>query len=210
MNINVPIIECFVRLEFMNQEREEFAGQYAPCQIFGMASIPGQTPLFHFFCDDGGIYWRMPIHAFCHVKDAVRRNLDELVLWDSFSYHASVTTFDILKNKRMSYIDRRRKQNAGTYVFTVDWFGDDDKSYGFAEIPGQHKCAHLIRLDDGNFALQPNNRLKLFDPNFVVRDEPYPRMLACALWSSERTSKWRTSDDEQYDYGLEQCTTENS
>ncbi len=203
MNINIPTIEAFCRLEFMNQHGAEYVGEFVPVQIFGVASIPGQTPLFHFFADDGGIWWRMPIHAFCHKRDARRVSLDEVCLWDSFSYNCHVCVFDILKHKRLSYVDRNRKEHVGVYLFTLDWFGDDLRSYGFSETPGQHKCGHVLQLDNGNFAIQPNNRVRLFDPNFVTKDERYSRKLASHLYTSEQSAKWRTSDDENYDYGID-------
>ena len=47
----------------------------------------------------------------------------------------------------------------GQYMFTLDWYGHED-----AEEAGDggHKCAHVIALDDGNFAAQPNNRIQWF------------------------------------------------
>jgi len=202
MNVNIPVIEAKVRLEYMNQNLPEFVGKFAECQIFGMASIPGQTPLFHFLCDDGGVYWRMPIHAFCWRTDATTPLLEDVALWDSFSYHASVFTIDMFKNKRVSYVDRSKHEQQGCYLFTIDWFGDNGKSYGFSEAPGQHKCGHVLKLDNGNFAIQPNNRLKIFDPNFTVEDVCYPRMLARTLYSSEQSGRWRTANDEKYDYEI--------
>ena len=39
-----------------------------------------------------------------------------------------------------------------------------------SEIPHEHKCAHIIALDDGNFAAQPNNRCIWDLPSFTVKD----------------------------------------
>ena len=39
-----------------------------------------------------------------------------------------------------------------------------------SEIPHEHKCAHIIALDDGNFAAQPNNRCIWDIPSFTVKD----------------------------------------
>lgn len=184
MNISIPVIEAMVRLEFWNQMDPEHQGTYAPVQIFGAASIPGQTPLFHSFADDGGIYWRCPIHAFCS-KETDPMPLTELVLWDSFSYHCQATCFDLLRNKRLSYVAPSGTRYSGVYLFTLDWFGDSGASNGFAEVPGQHKAGHVLQLDNGNYAIQPNNRLVLEDPNFVTKKLCYPRKLARHLYSSE-------------------------
>ncbi len=50
-------------------------------------------------------------------------------------------------------------------MFTLDWYGHED-----AEEAGDggHKCAHVIALDDGNFAAQPNNRVQWFCPAFIT------------------------------------------
>jgi hypothetical protein len=49
--------------------------------------------------EDGGLWWRAPISAFCSKEEAEDMELSELELWDSFSYHISVTSFYLLENK---------------------------------------------------------------------------------------------------------------
>ena len=46
------------------------------------------------------------------------------------------------------------------YLFTVDWAHPDSNilDADHSEIPHEHKCAHILALDDGNYAAQPNNR----------------------------------------------------
>jgi len=75
--------------------------------------------------EDEGLWFRMPIHAFCHKTPAPQASLYNLVLWDSFSSYIGVTQFDFLINKRMKYIDRNKKWNEGTYLFTLDWAHED-------------------------------------------------------------------------------------
>ena len=208
--INIPVIEAYVRAEFLNQHNVTSKGEFWETQIFAVSSIPGQTPLFHCMLDDGGINWRVPVHAFCQRPDVAVQELDELVLWDSFSYNVCVITIDLLKNKRMEYIGRDKTKYRGRYLFTLDWAGDDNMSHGFAETPGQHKCGHVIALDNGNFAIQPNNRLRVYDPNFVTNDQIYPRKLTRDLYSAEHTSKWHTADSSDYEYDIIERASEKS
>jgi hypothetical protein len=58
--------------------------------------------------EDGGLWWRMPINAFCFEPNTPEIDLHNLVLWNSFSGHISVTKFENLTNLRMSYIDRTK------------------------------------------------------------------------------------------------------
>lgn len=205
LNANIPPIECRIRAEFL-RDMEDSYGQSFACVIFGVASISGQTPLFHSLMEDGGIFWRLPIHAFFHSEESEvipePLSLNDLVVWDSFSPYISVTTFSLLQNKRVHY-KRGTLWVPGTYMFTLDWSNEDSnvQSAGFAETPGQHKSGHLLRLDTGHFAIQPNNRVKVFDPSFVTKEEwLIERRLTSRLWSSEQRDGRVISDDDRYHY----------
>jgi hypothetical protein len=205
-------MECFVRSNFL-QNRSEFEqgkDTYLPVLVFGMTSIPHRVPLFNFLMEDGGLWWKMPIHAFSWKPDVPMDDLHQLVLWDSFSYYPSVTLFDMMIGKRMSYINRNKETKYGTYVMTFDWAAEDKNvaDLGFSEVPGQHKCGHLIRLDNGNFAIQPNNRVKLYDPSFVTKSNQtvIQRYLNTHNWTVEDQNRWVLSDDERYEYDITKRT----
>ena len=85
LNANIPIIECYVRGNYLRDQRDSH-DKYFECVVFGVASIPGQVPLFHFMMEDGGLWWRAPISAFCTKPDVKELPLNELCLWNSFSY----------------------------------------------------------------------------------------------------------------------------
>ena len=72
-------MEAYVRAEFL-RNLEDSHGETFPCMIFGVCSIPGRVPMFHFMMEDGAVWWRMPIHAFCWKEDAPTMELDELML----------------------------------------------------------------------------------------------------------------------------------
>lgn len=207
LNANIPPIECFVRSNFLQNRVEwEETDRYLPCVIFGVCSIPGKVPLFHFIMEDGGLWWRMPIHAFCWKENSPLTELHQLVLWNSFSSYISVSIFDFMREKRMVYFDRNKKQCEGKYLFTLDWSAENPNilDVGFSEVPGQHKCGHFIKLDDGNFAIQPNNRLKLFEPSFVTKwgQQVIERKLGTNSWTVEDKDKWILSDDDRYEYDI--------
>ena len=127
-------------------------------------------------------------------------------MWDSFSYNFGVTTFFQLAGSKMSYVSRRKVKREGTYLFTIDWCAGDfnELNFGYAETPDQQKCGHVIELDDGNYEIQPNNRLRAFDPSLAA-DPSEPlinRLVNTQTWSVENTSKWITDEHEEgsYDY----------
>ena len=155
--------------------------------------------------EDGGLWWRMPINAFCTKPNTPEQPLYNLVLWNSFSSHISVTKFENLSNMKMSYLDRTKQNIFGKYLFTLDWHSPDSNILddGYSENPGQHKCGHVIQRDDGNFAIQPNNRVRLFDPSFTTKTGTLiERFINTKLWDVENAHKWVTSDDDRYEYEI--------
>jgi hypothetical protein len=202
LNIPIPPIECYVRGNFLRNQEDSFDKKFE-CYIFGMSSIPNKTPLFHFMMSDGGLWWRMPLHAFCWKEDAQEQELDELVLWDSYSYYVSITQFPMLKNSPVQFVSRRKNKYKGRIIFTLDW-GQEDRTIpyvGFSEHPSQHKCGHFIMMDNGNYAIQPNNRLLVFDSTFYTNRKPLiERKYNSQEWSSEGNPKWMTPDSDNISF----------
>ena len=75
---------------------------------------------------------------------------------------------------------------------------------GFSEKPDQHKCGHVIKLDNGNYAIQPNNRVKVFDPAFRTHHEGWliDRLINSHVWSVEANETWLTEDSDAYHYEI--------
>ena len=132
--------------------------------------------------------------------------LDELELWNCFSYYPSINTFDILLGQSGKYIGKDKKWYYGTYLFTIDWAHPESNivDTDHSEIPAEHKCAHIMALENGNYAAQPNNRLIWNIPSFTVKDEvPFDWKVQTTLWNVEDSSKWKTEDSDSYFYRIE-------
>jgi hypothetical protein len=92
-------------------------------------------------------------------------------------------------------------------MFTLDWAHSDynEVNVGFSEEPDQHKSGHVIALDNGNYAIQPNNRVRVFDPSFTVKHELLiERKTNSRIYTVEDNPKWITEDSDRYDYNLEE------
>jgi hypothetical protein len=196
LNVDVPRFYCFLRREYLYDLGSHF-GELDRCCVFGLSSIAGRAIGFHAMLENGAMIWRLPIAAFAHREDAPSTRLDVLELWDCFSYDVSVNTFEFLCERRCETVLKDRSVRPGLYMFTVDWFGSVD-----AEDAGDggHKCAHVIKLDDGNFAAQPNNRIRWFDPAFVTPFEHKPDYRTNThTWKVESFSEWEAGDGMFYD-----------
>lgn len=194
LNTNIPRFYCNLRKEFL-YDGTAHHGEFLKVCVFGVASIYGRALGFHVLTENGAVVWRLPIHAFCHKTDAPSRPLDWLQFWDCFSSEVCCTVFDRLADSRVRLQLRDRSWLGGQYLFTLDWLGHDD-----AEEAGDggHKCAHVLALDDGNFAAQPNNRIQWFCPAFVTPFQEKPDYLTnTSVWKVERETE--TTDGYFYD-----------
>lgn len=62
-----------------------------------------------------------------------------------------VTTFAYLAARPVScYLKRVERWIEGEYLFTIDWFDDNEQ-------------AHVVRLSNGQFAALPNHKIKFRD-----------------------------------------------
>jgi hypothetical protein len=207
LNASIPPIECYVRGNYLRNQ-EDSHDKFFNCIVFGVASVPNRSPLFHFIMQDGGVWWRAPISAFCSKKDAPVEDLNQLVLWDSFSYYISVNQFYALKNAKMQYLDRQGHKKFGRYLFTLDWAHPEfnEINFGYSETPNEHKCGHVIELDNGNYAIQPNNRIKVFDASFVTKPNEIliERKVSDHIYTVEDSPKWHTEDNNNFDYKMKE------
>jgi hypothetical protein len=209
LNANIPATYAQVRREYL-YDLKEHHGEVEDCIIFGMASISGRALLFHAVMENGAIFYRLPISAFIQrgfdVKEVLRMRLDELELWNCFSYYPSIVTYDILLGQSGKYIGKDKKWYYGTYLFTVDFAHPESNivDTDHSEIPHEHKCAHILALENGNYAAQPNNRLIWSIPSFTVKDEVPDYKVQTSDWTVENTTQWRTEDTDKFFYGIEE------
>lgn len=201
LNCDIPEFECFLRKEFL-YDGKEHKGEFERVVVFGVASVPGRAIGFHCLTQNGAVVWRLPIHAFCHNREAYGLGLETVELWDCFSEQVSVHEFAFLSEIKVKTWLRDGKAYEGTYMFTVDWHGSAS-----ADNPGSigHKCAHIIRLDIGVFSAQPNNRIQWFEQAFVANPfKERPDFLTNThIWKCENGLKWKTSDDDKMFYEVE-------
>lgn len=196
--INIPHFKCYVRAEYLFNLESNF-NEFIPCRVFGATSLNGRSVGFHIMTHQGAQIARIPVHALAAAEDASIMPLDWLQLWDCFSYQMTAIEYDYLSLMRCKVFMKDKKWYAGTYVFTFDWCGGD-----YAEDPSEHKCGHLIELDNGCFAIQPNNRIYWEEPGFITKpftpDERPGYKVNQHFWKSETQGKWMTEDSDRFFY----------
>jgi hypothetical protein len=199
LNTNIPRFYCLLRKEFLYNGQSHH-GEFVKVCAFAVASLQGRAIGFHVLTENGATFWRLPIHALCHRPDAPAMPLGLLEVWDCFSYEVSAIQFDRLHQMRVRARLPDKQWYPGTYQFTLDWHDSDD-----AEDAGDggHKCAHVIALDNGNYAALPNNCLQWHCPAFITPFTEKPDYKTnTRLWKVERDCT--TTDGYFYDFEFTQ------
>ena len=210
LNANIPPIYCKIRREYLYDLREH-KGETEDCVVFGLGSISGRALLFHALLSNGAIYWRLPISAFLqrgsgntlHQREVEHQNIEDLQLWNSFSYYPSITVFDFLKGQRCKYLGKDKKFYHGEYLFNVDWAHPESNILDteHSEIPDQHKCAHILALDNGNYSAQPNNRILWSIPSFTTSKHWPDYKVQTSIWNVEN-KEFVTDDTDKFFYDI--------
>jgi len=163
-NVSLPKHQyAYLRTEFCNNLDEKHNGTI-PCVVFGAESNPERALGFHVLREDGALVAQVPIHALCWKIDAPQQQVGELEAWDCFGYWLTVIEFRYLRERAFSYKHAGAEQQ-GRYLCTFDFIDN-----GFSDHPTQHKCWHFLALDNGNYALQPNNRCRVIDKSFTENE----------------------------------------
>jgi hypothetical protein len=159
LNCNLPHFECFVKKEYLTNFTDK--NKLIKAIAFAVSSTRGQVLQFHVLTEFGAMFSKLPISAIVWKEDYENLDLKELVTYDSFSFNLSNITYDYLKYLNVCYYGgSKRNEYKGTYLTTIDFYDSE-----YADDPGIAKCCHLIKLENGNFALSPNNRILWADTN---------------------------------------------
>lgn len=161
-------------------------GEYEPCVIFGVTSIPSRALHFSILCESGAQWARIPLHMLRHEHPhaiAPLHPLYELQHWDSHGYEFGLTQYQYLREMSCKF-----RLTDGSWVPATYWFTLDHLDNGWSDYPPEHKCYHVLLLDDGSgqIAAQPNNRILWDDKSWVKPGHPLDyRVMAPVTWHAE-------------------------
>lgn len=199
LNINLPKhLYCYVRAEFL-YNLESHHGEFVECVVFGASSQKNRALSFHVLLKTGAQFARLPLHALVSSPKAPMMNLNDLVLWDCFGDEATVTEFSYLKEMEVE-VKLKSGSYKGLYIASFDWLNN-----GFSETPEQHKIMHLIALENGCYALQPNNRLKWKELSFTSSSGKLDYKTNTHKWFAEEDFSIALEDWFYYEVVKEEC-----
>jgi len=204
---NLPPHKILVKKEYL-YDHEKGHGEFVEGIWCTVKSIEGRALYFETYLPDyAAVYDKLPISAFVHEETKLNLPLEELELWDCFSYHITVIEKRFLTGARAKYLAPSKKWYYGNYLFTIDSCQEDHNilNVGYSEVPEEHKSFNILELDNGHFAAQPNNRVLFYDKSLTPSKTLTPDFkVSTKYYTVEDQSKWTAGDDTSFFYGLKE------
>jgi hypothetical protein len=206
---SLPPLKCFVRREFLYNFTKGF-GELEPAIWVSIKALRGQVFRIESLLPNyGALYDKLPLHAYVWREDyeqVVNGDLpiDILQLWDCMGYRFTVLEKIGLRNLGVKFLGKDKAWHHGKYLFTVDFCADGmDVDTGFTEQAEEHKSFNFIRLENGQFACQPNNRCLWYDQSLIPAEVKFPDFQAAKdFYTVDGSRKWAAGDD--WFYGMEE------
>ena len=206
----LPPIKVKVRAEYL-YDHQHGHGEFVEGVWVSVKAIQGEAFRFETYLPEyGALYDKLPISAFVQQKSVPESYLplDFLQIWDVLAYDVTVIEKPLLKGLRAEFLGKSGHFHKGVYMFTLDGCNPDPRvpDFGFSESPDEHKSYNLLALDNGQYALQPNNRCRFYDPSLTPEKVKFPDFkVATYSYKVEQFSRWRLGDTDDVMYG---CKTE--
>lgn len=196
----LPPVKILVRAQYL-YDFDRGQGDLVEGIWVSVKAIRGEAFRFETYLPQyGALYDKLPISAFLSrevMDEDGLLTLDTLQIWDALSYHVAVVEKPFLKGLRAEFFAKDKNTYGGEYLFTLDTCNPDPRipDFTFSETIDEHKSYNVLRLDNGQFALQPNNRCRFYDPAFNPQDMRFPDFkVATRKYRVEQHAKWRLGD----------------
>lgn len=202
----LPPIRVLVRAEYLY----DFArghGELVQGVWVSVKAHRGEAFRFETYLPEyGALFDKLPISAFVwteefHAQDLLA--LDMLQIWDCLAHSVTVVEKPLLAGLRCEFYGKDKKRHGGTYLFTLDGCSPDPRipDFTFIETADEHKSHNVLKLDNGQFALQPNNRCLFYDPSLNPEKMKFPDFkVATRKFKVEDKAKWRLGDTDTVMY----------
>jgi len=199
---NLPPVEVFVKKEYL-YDLKDGHGDLTPGLWISVKSVEGKALYFETLLTEyGALYDKLPISAFVWKEDFEDQlPLDHLQIWDCFDYDITVIKKPLLGD--CEFFAKNRKMYAGEYMFTIDSCHRDRSTLNqnFSEHDPEHKSFNIIKMNNGQFAAQPNNRILWSDQSLIPIQRKMPDFKVCTQnYCVEKTPKWSVGHTDNWQY----------
>lgn len=206
---NLPPVQCYVRKEYL-YDFQKGEGEFEPCYWVSVKSIKGKALYFESLLTNyGALYDKLPLSAYVWKTELSEKQLplDYIEIWDAFSYNISIIKKQMLSGLQCKVYMKDRKLYDGEYMFTIDSCHSEpnELNVSLSETPNEHKSFNIIKLDNGQFAAQPNNRVLFYDQSLTPNGVNKPDFkVSTREFFCENGNKWSTGDEDNFFYEIKE------
>ena len=175
---NLPSVEVWVRKEYLT-DHQFGHGEFVKGVWVSAKSIPGRAFYFETYLPEyAAMYDKLPISAFVSEPETPNPDMDlpNLQFWNCMDYGVVAVQKQFIGSMDYELYTRDFGIQKGTYICTLDNYHQDPDAidYATSENPAEHKSHNLVELENGQYALYPNNRMRIFDNSLTPVDAKMP------------------------------------
>ena len=171
-------------------------------------SIPGRAFYFETFLPKyGALFDKLPISAFLSMERTPKTDMDlpNLQFWNCMDYNVVAIHKQFIGSMDFEVYTRDFGIQKGRYICTLDNYHGDENviDYSTAEQPEEHKSFNLLQLDNGQYCLYPNNRMRLYDNSLTPTTPLQPYFKVSTIeYQVENGNEYRLGDTDEYFWKL--------
>lgn len=212
---NLPSEKVWVRKEYLRDFKDGH-GEFVEGVWVSAKSIPGRAFYFETFLPEyGALYDKLPISAFVSRPETPTPDLDlkNLQFWNCMDYGVVSIHKQFIASMSFEVYTRDFGEIGGSYICTLDNYHSDPDviDYSTAETPEEHKSFNLIELNNGQYALYPNNRMRVYDLSLTPKKPKQPDFkVSTKVFQVENdfdSERYGDSDDHHYGYESQESTS---
>jgi len=200
---NLPAEKVWVRREYL-RDLQDGHGEFVEGVWITAKSIAGRAFYFETYLPEyGAMFDKLPISAFVSkpVTPELDMNLPNLQFWNCMDYNVTAIYKQFIGSMDFEVLTRDFGIVKGTYVCTLDNYHNqpDVIDYSTSEIPEEHKSFNLLKLNNGQYCLYPNNRMRIYDNSLTPEKPKMPDFKVSTVeYQVENGNNTRLGDTDEY------------
>ena len=201
---NLPAEKVWVRKEYLT-DHQSGHGEFVEGVWVSAKSIPGRAFYFETYLPEyGAMYDKLPISAFLRAPKTPTpdMSLENLQFWNCMDYGVMAINKGFISSMDCEIRTRDHGLIHGQYLFTLDNYhvNIDIVDNNVSEVPQEHKSHNCIQLENGQYALYPNNRMRLYDLSITPQNPKTPDFKVSTIeYQVESGTDWgRLGDTDDY------------
>ena len=201
---NLPAQRVWVRKEYL-RDLKDGHGDFVEGVWVSAKSIPGRAFYFETYLPEyAAMFDKLPISAFVSSPETPEPDMDlpNLQFWNCMDYGVRAIVKQHVSTMDFEVYTRNYGFLKGKYLFTLDNYHVDPDviDTNVSEVPDEHKSHNCIMLENGQFCLYPNNRMRVFDLSITPETPKTPDFkVSTRIFQVENGVRWgRLGDTDDY------------